>query len=136
MIVNTLKHATLQILEGNIMVVTVADDVEINEQDVHEVYARRKELIGDREYAVVIISGLHATITPEARKLSAHPAYVKNRKAFAMVVTSLAQRIVGNFYIRFDKPVSPSRVFTDTKKALEWVKSFDGIGTENKVAKV
>ena len=44
--------------------------------------------------------------------------------AEAFLLTSLAQKILINFYIRFDKPLVPSKVFTNKEKAIEWLRQF------------
>lgn len=41
--------------------------------------------------------------------------------AEAIVVYSLTQKMTTNFYLKFIKDIYPSRFFTDTNKALEWL---------------
>ncbi|NQX98298.1 MAG: STAS/SEC14 domain-containing protein, partial [Flavobacteriales bacterium] len=38
---------------------------------------------------------------------------------------SLAAILVGNFFIRFNKPVTPTKIFKREEKALEWLATFD-----------
>jgi hypothetical protein len=45
-------------------------------------------------------------------------------KADAFVISSIGQKILGNFYLNIDKPQRPSRLFTDKTKALEWLITF------------
>jgi hypothetical protein len=122
------KKATMSVTESNIVIIRISDNVELDVEDVKEMFAKRLEVIGENPYAIINISGKHSGITSEARKLAAEPQYALYRQAFAMVVNSLAQRIIGNFYIKFDSPPSPARVFNDEKAAFEWVKTFEGIG--------
>jgi hypothetical protein len=43
--------------------------------------------------------------------------------ASAFVLNSLATRLTGNFFIRFHKPVNPTRLFNDEKKAFDWLRA-------------
>jgi hypothetical protein len=48
----------------------------------------------------------------------------ENRKliiAEAIVVFSLTQKMTTNFYLKFIKDIYPSKFFTDTEKAKEWL---------------
>jgi len=42
--------------------------------------------------------------------------------AEAVLVNSLAQKMLTNFYLKFIKDSFPSKFFTDYDKALEWIK--------------
>ena len=41
--------------------------------------------------------------------------------AQAVLVNSLATRIAGNFYIRFNKPTKPTKIFTNAEDAKSWL---------------
>lgn len=40
-----------------------------------------------------------------------------------MVTNSLANKLLGNFFIKFHKPKTPARIFSDEKTALEWLRA-------------
>lgn len=58
------------------------------------------------------------------RKLAKDPAIVKVRKAQAIIIDSLSNRILANFYIKFHKPANPIKMFADEKEAIQWLKQF------------
>lgn len=45
-------------------------------------------------------------------------------KADAFIIGSFAMKLISNFYLRFNKPERPTRMFTDEKEAIEWLKTF------------
>lgn len=45
-------------------------------------------------------------------------------KADAMVISSLPQKITGNFYLKFIKPKVPTKFFSNKEKAISWLKQF------------
>jgi hypothetical protein len=45
-------------------------------------------------------------------------------RAVAVVVDSPMSKIIGNIYLGLNKPITPSRLFTDQKDAIEYLKQF------------
>jgi hypothetical protein len=80
------------------------------------------------------ISGKNSNISAKARnygeKLS--EADKDNIIAEAVVVHSLTQKMVANFYFKYLKDLYPARFFTDADKAKEWLAK---IGTPEEVKK-
>ncbi len=61
-------------------------------------------------------------ITPEARVVFAEEMKKdKQLQKMAILINSLAYRITANFFIRFDKPPIPTKVFTNRKMAIDWL---------------
>ncbi len=48
----------------------------------------------------------------------------KYGKADAFVISSLPQKIMGNFYLKIVKPGVPSKLFQDKQKAIKWLKQY------------
>lgn len=44
--------------------------------------------------------------------------------AAAFVTNILALKFIGNFYVSFNKPARPTRIFSSEAEAVEWLKSF------------
>jgi hypothetical protein len=45
-------------------------------------------------------------------------------KADAFMVNSTAMKLIANFYLRINKPERPTKMFTDEKEAIKWLKTF------------
>lgn len=45
-------------------------------------------------------------------------------KADALVGKSMALKIIGNFYLKINKPMRPTRMFNDVISANQWLKTF------------
>ena len=45
-------------------------------------------------------------------------------KAESFITNNLAQKIIGNFYMKIQKPTRPTKLFTNEKDAIEWLKTF------------
>lgn len=42
----------------------------------------------------------------------------------AIVISNFAQKLVADFYLRFNKPKMPTKIFNSREKALEWIQSL------------
>lgn len=44
--------------------------------------------------------------------------------SIAIIVRSISERLFANYYLKFKKPVRPTKVFTNPKVAEEWLGQF------------
>lgn len=61
-----------------------------------------------------------ADVEPEIREWAADSSGNHYTHTDAIVIGSLSQKIITDFYLRFDKPVKPTRIFYSLEKAVEW----------------
>ncbi len=47
------------------------------------------------------------------------------RQAEAFVVKSLSTTLIANFYVKFNKPPNPTRVFSEMESAKKWLRSLE-----------
>jgi hypothetical protein len=64
-----------------------------------------------------------AEMDPEVRTWAADTSGNNCTYVDAVVISNFAQKIIANFYIKFNKPKMPTKVFPSTEKALEWILS-------------
>ena len=62
--------------------------------------------------------------TKEAREWTASTERSGRAKAEAYVMLTLAQKIMGDFYIRLNKPVPPTKIFTNYDQAVTWLRKY------------
>ncbi|MFI5202869.1 MAG: hypothetical protein ACHQF2_00115 [Flavobacteriales bacterium] len=118
-----LSHTTLFQRPDGILEAHCTDiNYGINEL-VEIVYATGK-ISGNKRVPMLIISSAHSLVNSEAREYMASPESTKYSIAEAYVIKSTAQKILVNFYLRFNKPTVPTRFFSDITKAEKWLLSF------------
>ncbi len=44
--------------------------------------------------------------------------------AEAYITSSLGHKLIGNFYLKLNKPHRPTQLFTDINEAVKWLKTF------------
>ncbi|MBA2613401.1 MAG: hypothetical protein H0U95_15660 [Bacteroidetes bacterium] len=64
------------------------------------------------------------TFTKEAREFIASDEVSKVVKADALIIRGIALAIIGNGYLKINKPKRPTRLFTNADVGLKWLKQF------------
>ncbi len=119
-----LNKATCKLLEVGLINLIIKNYVEIDAEDMIEIRKINEKLTHNNNYVVLFETGLHSTFTKDARELVSSFEYGQKRKAIAILIDNLSQRIVGNFFININKPSTPTKIFTSKKDALQWLKTF------------
>jgi hypothetical protein len=108
----------------NILVFKVNDNVDIELADMKEMLALAKDMLENEKNKNLIISGKYSTLTADAQKfMQTEEGNINKPSAEAIVVNSLAQRIIGNFYLDIISTRRPSKLFTSIDLAIQWLKS-------------
>lgn len=119
-----LGHSIVQLRNDGIVQVDFGDDIDIDLKESTEIVNSIGILTEGKKVLVLNIAGKNTTATGAARNHSASQDGVKFTMADAFVTNSLAQKLLGNFYMNFHKPGAPTKMFDDVEKATEWLKSF------------
>ncbi len=48
---------------------------------------------------------------------------LKGKKAL-LLIGSPVSRVIGNFFMGLNKPIYPTKLFTDPQKAIRWLQTF------------
>ncbi len=80
------------------------------------------ELVGkEKKFPVLVDASEFILVTPEARKLVRELEPIIPLSSRAFVIKSLSQRIATSFYIKFHKPIVPTKIFTNYDEAYDWL---------------
>ncbi|MEX1001751.1 MAG: hypothetical protein WDZ35_06515 [Crocinitomicaceae bacterium] len=114
--------STITLLEDGILENIVHDGCTVTAENLKEIKAANLQLMGEQPYCVLIVSGMMSDISTEARELAASAEFVQNTIAKALLVNSLGHRLVGQFYIKINRPCIKTKLFTDKTKAMMWLR--------------
>jgi hypothetical protein len=98
-------------------------DIEIEKQDIIEMHEQTLKMTGGLKYANIFTAQDFFSITGEARVEGSKPYYSKNLMVQALIVKNLAQRLIGNFIMKFNKPVRETKMFATREEGKVWVLS-------------
>ncbi len=119
-----LEKLTIELIAENIILITLKDHVSIEEEDILAVKNHNLKLTEGKEYAIILETGDFTDVSQEARVAMASDKVEANRMATALIIDKFAQKLIGNFFLRVNKPKVPTKIFSNQKDGLTWVKRF------------
>lgn len=109
---------------SRILRIKLLPNAEIEVDDAMQNFDASKMLTQSDNYLVLVDGRVTASVSKEARIYSAKIRSNEARIAQAFIITSTANKLVGNFYINVNKPPIPTKIFSSEEKALEWLEGF------------
>jgi hypothetical protein len=102
-----------------------ADESDIEEADIKIIsdFAVLDDPSGIKFLALVDIRNI-SMISHSARNLASSNQTAKISQAIAIVASSPATKLIANFFIRFHRPLVPTKIFTSPQEAKAWLLTF------------
>ncbi len=121
------KCASLSMFEDGILHVHLFEDSEITIDESKLMFKASMEVTEGKKFVTLVDARAKVIVSKESREWGSTPEAQKNMIAQAIIVDSLANRIVGNFIIKFHKPTAKTRLFSDEESALAWLRAQKSI---------
>ncbi len=112
----------IESLGDSILRVTPNEDAELEVNDAIEMRSMLLKLSKGNKYCVLLDATKRFNVSSEARALIAGKEYSLDRIATAFVITSLANMLIGNFFIKVNKPYTATKIFSIEENAFDWLK--------------
>lgn len=103
--------------------VSISSGIEFKIEDQQEFVDAQKQM-GGHILPVLIICGEHASTNIDVLNYVSKKENDPYSKADAFVIQSVAQRILGNFYLNIVKPQRPTKLFSKREEAFNWLKQY------------
>ena len=100
------------------------DGAEVAYEDAVENVAATARLTGGRRVPVLVDLRKCRSQSTEARAFLAGPEALAVTLALAMVMDNPLSRMLGNFFMGFNRPPIPIRLFTNVTEAEAWLRTF------------
>ena len=107
--------------EDGLHVIRVLEGVHIDIETMKEDHRQSIAFTGGQKMFALYDSRNFFTITDEARSYVQSGITDQYRHATAVIANSPGMRLLVNFFIRFNKPKTPFRMFGDESSAREWL---------------
>ena len=95
--------------------------VELDVEDGYEMRGNFLLLSNGNKFAVLTDATQFFSTSSELRQLLASALFTELRFATAIVTQSMASKIIGNFFIKVNKPATPTKLFSSEQLAFEWL---------------
>lgn len=109
--------------ENGLKEITVKKDCVAQPEDVWESYEQTQKLMPLSCYFVLLESEENSEASLEARRAVASEKYGNKVKALAVVSNRLAINILGNLFIKVNRPKVTTRFFEDRAVAVKWLEA-------------
>jgi len=101
----------------------IKDNVEIFIDDIQLIVNAQKQLNGSKS-PTLISGGQYSTTNTETLKYISVNENMPFSKCAAFIVSSISQKLLGNFYLKIYKPQRPTRFFNNKNEAISWLKQY------------
>jgi hypothetical protein len=108
---------------SRILRMKIMEDASIEVEDAIQNYEAASALTNGEKHLLLVDAQANVYISKETRIYSAQTK-PNSPLAMALIVNSTANRLIGNFYINFNKPKVPTKLFPTEEKALKWLEEF------------
>ncbi len=116
------RCATLSLIEGGLLLVKILKNSEIDIEESKLMHKVSVEITKGEKIFALIDARTQVIVSREAREWGSSPESLKDTVAQAILVNSLANKLIGNFIIQFHKPIATTKLFSDEAAAIEWLK--------------
>jgi hypothetical protein len=108
-------------IKDNLLSLEIYENQIIEADDIHLIYEGYESLIGEKDYAVAVYANPFSSISDAAKQIAAKQYASEKRKKVALISNNLAHIIIVRFFILWNKPKTPIRIFKSEQKAFEWL---------------
>ncbi len=114
---------SMRIYNGIIFHAIIKSRVTISIELMEEGYRFLRDNGGGKFYNIFEFERF-SDVEPEVRAWAARNSGNKFTLADAIVINSLPHKILADFYMRFNRPAKPTRIFSDFDKAVLWIETL------------
>lgn len=110
--------------EEDVLNIIFKDGADVSLEDARANLKARKEI--QKEEKVKVFSDVSNVwqVSEQARKFFASSKVTDLNIAMALLTNSLTGKLLTNFFIKFNKPTTPTKMFNSKEKALAWLATF------------
>ena len=110
--------------EDSILTIKLADGLVVDTPIMKQLLLEAINFTKNQKYFAIIDLTNNIESTFESRNFYAENELNKFRLADAFIINSLYLQSLTNFYLKFKKPIIPSKMFNDLESAKKWIFSL------------
>lgn len=119
-----LSHTHLRLRSDGILQINYPDDASFTVVESIESVNAIGEITKGIPHPLLKVPGKYTTVDKGTRDHVAKGDGARFSIAEAFIITSLAHKLIANFYIKFEKPQKPTAFFQDIPDAEKWLRTF------------
>lgn len=119
-----LPVADVKLREDGIIHLDIRDEIQVTVEAIHQMNAAVARMGREKKYPNLVTAGRYTSVTKEARDFAATAEANIYTIADAYVLHAFHQKILGNFFVKINKPMNPVRFFDNESEAVAWLRGF------------
>jgi hypothetical protein len=125
-LIKTIRTSTMSasLRSDGLLLLEVDEDTNTTEVIVKEAIEAIGKTAKGKCYPLLVISGKNTTIETAAMEYISKEGINPHSTAVAFLISSISQKLLGNFYLSFNRPKKPTRMFTSVDDAVAWLHGF------------
>ena len=117
-------EVNLRLMSNNLVYVLLKDNCNLDVPLQMRLLDYYREITNNTLMPFLFLVGDNVTITKEARDNAVKIEDESMLAASAVVVDSLPYKLIANFYLKFNKPKRPYKVFSKEEEAVAWLQTL------------
>lgn len=113
------KTVTLTLTNGILVGTYLIETIDL--KMAQSAVINRMKLYGEKDYPLLIHMTNVKHVTKEAREYFASKEGCKKIKSCAIITNSIVTRVIANFFLTLNKPLVPTKLFTNEEHAKQWL---------------
>jgi hypothetical protein len=119
--IHEVRAGTVQLRDDGVVHFVCREGADLDAQNTLEMFATYRAVAGDGPILVLSdIRGMRSS-TSESRALATTDEATALHGAAAVIVGSKLTRMMGNLFLRLNRPAYPTRLFDDLASGLAWL---------------
>lgn len=119
-------YATITFRDDGILQIVYADKL-LSKSEVESVFLAQRENSPWEVSPILAMGQSFSNLDSEAREFLSSEKVLKHCSALAIIANSLGEKMAANFFIKFSKPLKPTKFFSTVEEAVEWLKQYETI---------
>lgn len=115
---------SVSLRDDGLIQIDIDPETEVSLEEVIEGTEYIMNAVKDHKFPVLFIAYEFSIPSKESRDYLAKKESLPYSLADAYVIHSFPQKLIGNFYLKVNKPARPTKIFTDKDEAITWLKTF------------
>ncbi|MBL4669956.1 MAG: hypothetical protein JKY30_11935 [Flavobacteriales bacterium] len=118
-----LENVYIELIENNIIFLSVKEHRTLEVKDIKKIREESFLLAGRKKYALITKGTISSSVSKDAREFMAKQnSFDSYRKSIALIISFLPEQLVSNFYLKINRPKTPTKTSTNKKEAIIWSK--------------
>ena len=115
------RLAKLNLRDNNILEIDIQSDSLIERRDMEDLIEGAKNIGNGKKLKNLILVGKGTITDVNSRRLSASIYGSRYKTADAFVIQGPTQQLIMNMYLKIQKPIVPTKLFTSKNEAIAWL---------------